>query len=104
MQQRLVVPRLELVRTDQEPVGVLTEQLFDLDRRKAVDRYLADLRSTVIVFARERDKGLMRTLPLFQIVTNGMIVLDRPLDAGVLVGGVSVDGRCYFTVAQLMAS
>ena len=81
MQQLFVVTRLEFVRADQESVGILLEPLFDLTRRKAVKRRLADLRPTVFVFAGEGDQGLVRTLPLFQVVADGVKVLDRPFDA-----------------------
>ena len=81
VQQRLVVPGLELVGADEEAVGVLTDLRGDLAGRKAVQRRLADLRPAEVVVAREGDDGPVGALALVQIVADGMEVPDGALDA-----------------------
>ena len=81
VQQRLVVAGLELVRAHQEAVGILPEPRGDLRRGQAVQRRLGHLRSAQLVLAGEGDQRLTAALALGQVVADGVVVLDRALDA-----------------------
>ena len=48
---------------------------------EAVERCLGDLDAAVLVLAGEGDDGLVRALALDQVVADGVVVLDGPLDA-----------------------
>jgi hypothetical protein len=81
VQQRLVVARLELVGADQQPVRIFLDVVGDSVAGEAVQGCLGDLRAAVLVFARESHDGLVGALDLRQVVTDRVVVLDRPLDA-----------------------
>src|ERR1019366_4188757 len=81
VQERFIVTSLELVRADQEAVRVLRNLVRDLVRWKTVERGLGNLGAAVLVFSREGDDSLIRTLALFEIVTDGVEILDGALDA-----------------------
>lgn len=51
VQQWLVIASLELVGTDQEAIGILTDFLDDLVARKTVERGFRDLVPAILVFA-----------------------------------------------------
>ena len=81
MQERLVVPRLELVRANEETIRVRPDLLGDLPRREAVEDRLVHLRSADFIVARERDDGLVPALALGQVAPDRVEILDGPLDA-----------------------
>ena len=81
VQQRLVVPGLELVGAHQETVGILPKLLGDSGGGEAVQGTLADLLPTELVLTGEGDDGSVPAFPLLQVVPDGVEVLDRALDS-----------------------
>ena len=72
MEQRLVVAGLELVRADQETIGIFLNAVRDLTARKTIELRLADLFTLVIRFPGKCDDGLVGTLD--SSVTNLSII------------------------------
>jgi hypothetical protein len=72
----LIEARLELVRNDEEAIGVGLEALGDLATRKAVEVSLTVLLPcpSEVVLAREGDNRLVGTLALREIGVEGTIV------------------------------
>ena len=80
VQQGLVVAGLVLVGDDQEAVRVLPHLVRDLAAGEAVQGGLGDLLAAVLVLAGKGDDGLIGALALFEIVLEGVEILDGPLD------------------------
>ena len=81
VQQWLVVPGLELVGTNEEPIRVLLDLVGDPPGREAIEGCLTGLHPAILVLAREGDDGPMRTLEFQEILPDRMVILDRALDA-----------------------
>ncbi len=81
VEQRLVVPGLEFVGTDQEAVGIFLDRVRDEVAREAVERRFGHLLPAELGLAGKGDDGLVGALPLLQVVAEGVEILDGTLDA-----------------------
>ena len=81
MQQRLVVAGLELVGTDEEPIGVFLNLIGDIVARKTVELRFAHLLALVFRLAGESHDGSVKALDLLEVGIEGDEVFNRPLDA-----------------------
>ena len=81
MQQRLVIARLKLIRTNQKPIGIFLNLVGNLRFRKTVQRRFTHPLTAVIHLTRKSDNSFVRAIALVQIVADGVIVFNRHLNA-----------------------
>src|SRR6266404_7426168 len=81
MEERLVIAGLELIRDNQETIGIVLDLLLVLVAGEAVERSFGYLVTAVLVLARKRDDGLIGTLALLEISLKGVEVLYGSVNA-----------------------
>ena len=82
VQQRFVIPCLELVGDNENAIRVHLHVLFDIGRRELVEARLGFFLAVIHLFPAERDNSLIRATHILQLLRNGVIVINRSFDSG----------------------